>query len=82
MYHIFIFWFGLASEYERKQAKMKFFGRHCSMITDNVFLGGSLVARDKEKLKSKGVTYVPSYCLFVEKMGGCSMFGFACSGTC
>ncbi len=37
---------------------MKFFGKHCSPIVDNMFLGGSLVARDREKLKARGVTHV------------------------
>ena len=46
------------SEYEKKQAKMKFFGKHCSKITDNVFLGGSLVANDKAKLLKYGITHV------------------------
>jgi hypothetical protein len=46
------------AEYERKQEKMKFFGKHCSPIVDNMYLGGSLVARDREKLKARGVTHV------------------------
>ena len=46
------------SEHERKQAKLRFFGAHCSPITENVYLGGMRVARDGAKLRARGVTHV------------------------
>lgn len=45
-------------EADRKQRKLDFFAKQCSKISDRLFLGSDIVARDLEILTSNGVSHV------------------------
>lgn len=50
----------LSLEFDNKRAKIDYFSKDCTAITDYLFVGGKKVASSEEKLREKGITHVIS----------------------
>lgn len=49
-------------KFSSKKAKIDYFSRDCTAITDYLFVGGSKVASDASLLRSKGISHIVNCC--------------------